>query len=87
VLQLVILVFLLSYFVSAIACEHRLSAITITEMFEDKKSDDPALAGFYEAMEKTNIENIANEMFVGLSGGSSDTISFDIESENESAED
>jgi hypothetical protein len=29
-------------------------AIT-TEMAEEKKSADPALAGFYEAMENTNV--------------------------------
>jgi hypothetical protein len=68
VLQLVILVFLLSCFVSAIACELWLSAVTITKMSEDKKSTDPALAGFYEAMERTNIEKITNEMLAGLSG-------------------
>jgi hypothetical protein len=27
-------------------------------MAEEKKVVDPALAGFYEAMEKTNIENL-----------------------------
>jgi hypothetical protein len=38
-------------------------------------------------MEKTNIEKITNEMLVGLSGDSSDSDSFDVESENEDAED
>jgi hypothetical protein len=56
-------------------------------MAEDKKSVDPALAGFYEAMERTNVEKITNEILAGLSGDSSDSESFDIESENESVED
>jgi hypothetical protein len=34
-------------------------------MVEEKKVVDPALAGFYEAMEKTNIEKITNEMLAG----------------------
>jgi hypothetical protein len=61
--------------------------VTITEMAEDKKSVDSALTGFYEAMERTNIEKISNEMLDGLSGDSSDNESFDVESENENAED
>jgi hypothetical protein len=73
--------------VSAIVFELRLSAVIITEMVEDKKSVDPALASFYESMERTNIEKIANEMLAGLSGDSSDSESFDVESENEDAED
>jgi hypothetical protein len=36
--------------VSAIILELRLSAVIITKMAEDKKSMDPTLAGFYEAM-------------------------------------
>jgi hypothetical protein len=36
-------------------------------MAKEKKIADPALAGFYEAMEKTNTEKIINEMLVGLS--------------------
>jgi hypothetical protein len=56
-------------------------------MPEDKKSMDPALAGFYEAKERTNFEKIAYEMLDGLSGDSSDSESFDVESENEDAED
>jgi hypothetical protein len=56
-------------------------------MTEEKKITDPALARFYEAMEKTNIEKITNEMLVGLSENSSDSESFDIESGNEEVED
>jgi hypothetical protein len=56
-------------------------------MAKDKKSVDPALAGFYEAMERTNIKKIIDEMLAGLSGDSSNSESFDVESENEDAED
>jgi hypothetical protein len=38
--------------------ELRLFASTNTEMAEDKRSEDPALAGFYEAMERTNVEKL-----------------------------
>jgi hypothetical protein len=67
--------------------ELRLSVAIITEMAEDKKSVDPVLAGFYEAMERTNIEKITDDMLAGLSRDSSDNESFDVESENEDAED
>jgi hypothetical protein len=56
-------------------------------MVEDKKIVDPTAAGFYEAMERTNVEKITNEMLVGLSGDSSHIYSFDVESGNEDAED
>jgi hypothetical protein len=56
-------------------------------MAEDKNSADPTLAGFYEAMETTNVEKITNKMLAGLFGDSSDSESFDVESENENAED
>jgi hypothetical protein len=55
-------------------------------MTEEKKVVDPALAGFYEAMEKTNTKKNANEMLAGLSEGSGDSESFDVESENEDAD-
>jgi hypothetical protein len=61
--------------------------VIITEMAEDKKSVDPALAGFYEAMERTNIEKITDEMLTRISRDSSDSESFDVESENEDTED
>jgi hypothetical protein len=63
-----------------ICCDHH-------QMAEDKKIVDPLAADFYEAMEKTNIEKITNEMLAGLSGDSSDSDSFDVESGNEDAED
>ena len=56
-------------------------------MVEEKKVVDPALAGFYEAMEKTNTEKTANEILAGLSEDSSDSESFDLESGNKDAED
>jgi hypothetical protein len=56
-------------------------------MAEEKKIIDPALAGFYESMEKTNMQKIAIEMLAGLSENSSDSESFDVESGNEDAED
>ena len=56
-------------------------------MAKDKETADPTLAGFYEAMEKTNVEKITDEMLAGLSGDSSDSDSFDVVSGNEDAED
>jgi hypothetical protein len=67
--------------------EIQIFAVIITEMAKDKKSVDPTLASFYEAMERTNVEKITDEMLAGLSGDSSDNESFDIESENEDAKD
>jgi hypothetical protein len=57
------------------------------KMSEEKKVVDPALAGFYEAMEKTNTEKITNEILAGLSEDSDDSENFDVESGNEDAED
>jgi hypothetical protein len=56
-------------------------------MAEEKKIVDPALAGFYEAVEKTNTKKITNEMLARLSEDSGDSESFDLESGNEGAED
>jgi hypothetical protein len=56
-------------------------------MADEKKIVDPALSGFYEAMEKTYMEKIANEMLAGISKNSSDSESFDVESGNEDAKD
>jgi hypothetical protein len=60
---------------------------TFVQMAEEKKITDPAFASFYEAMEKTNTEKIANETLAGLSGSSSSSESFDVESESEGIED
>jgi hypothetical protein len=57
------------------------------EMAEENKNVDSALVGFYEAMERTNIEKITNEILAGLSGDSSDSEDFDMESYNDDAED
>ena len=46
-------------------------------MAKEKKIVDPALAGFYEAIERTNVEKITDEMLDGLSGDSSDNESLD----------
>jgi hypothetical protein len=56
-------------------------------MAEEKKIADTTLAGFYEAMKKTNINKITNEMLAGLSEDSGDSESFDLESGNEGVED
>jgi hypothetical protein len=61
--------------------------VIIIEMAEDKKTVDPTPAGFYEAMEMSNVEKITNEMLAGLSGDSSNSDSFDVESGNEDVED
>jgi hypothetical protein len=66
--------------------ELRLSAVIITEM-ADKKSKDSTLTGFYEAMERTNVEKNTDEMLARLSRDSSNNESFDVESENEDAGD
>jgi hypothetical protein len=67
--------------------ELRLFVVINAEMAEEKKSVDPTLAGFYKAMERTDVEKIIDEMLAGLSGDSSDSESFDVESEYEDAED
>jgi hypothetical protein len=56
-------------------------------MADEKKVADPALAGFYETMKKTNTEKITNEMLADLSEDSDDSVNFDVESGNEDAED
>jgi hypothetical protein len=56
-------------------------------MAVEKKTIDLALSEFYEAMERTNAENIAHETLAGISKDSSDSEDFDAESENEDAED
>jgi hypothetical protein len=57
------------------------------KMFEEKKVVDPALAGFYEAIEKTNTEKITNKIMEDLSKDSDDSDDYDVESENEDAKD
>jgi hypothetical protein len=50
------------------------------DMGKDKRSEDPTLARFYEAMEKTNIEKITDEILAGLSQDSEDSEDFDVDS-------
>jgi hypothetical protein len=52
------LLFWLSDSVTAIALELQLFVSFNSEMDEEKKSVDPALAGFYEAMESTNLRKL-----------------------------
>jgi hypothetical protein len=54
---------------------------------EKKKFVDSALAGFYEAMEKTNTEKITNKILADLSKVSNNSDNFDVESGNDDAED
>jgi hypothetical protein len=56
-------------------------------MADEKKVTDPALDGFYEAMEKTNIEKITNEILADLSEDSDNSYDFDVESGDEDVED
>jgi hypothetical protein len=55
-------------------------------MVEGKRSED-LLAGFYEAMERTNAEKITNEILARLSEDSEDIEDFDVDSGNDDAED
>jgi hypothetical protein len=54
-------------------------------MAGEKKTIDPVLSEFYEAMERTNAEKIAHETLAGIPEDSSDSEGFDAESENEGA--
>jgi hypothetical protein len=56
-------------------------------MAKDKRSEDVALAEFYEAMVKTNVEKINNEILARLSEDSGDNGDFDVDSGNDDAED
>jgi hypothetical protein len=57
------------------------------KMSEKKKVVDPALAGFYEAMEKTNTKKITNEIMADLCEDSDDSDDYDVESGDEDSED
>jgi hypothetical protein len=56
-------------------------------MIEGKNSEDLALAGFYEAMEKSNATKIVDEILAGLSDDSEDSEDFDFDSDANDAED
>jgi hypothetical protein len=55
-------------------------------MAEGKKSEDLALAGFYEAMEKSKAAKIVDEILAGLSDGSKDSEDFDFGSDADDVE-
>jgi hypothetical protein len=59
----------------------------VKKMSEEKKIVDPALAGFYEAMEKTNTKKITNKIMANLSEDSDDSDDYDVESGDEDFED
>jgi hypothetical protein len=56
-------------------------------MAKNKRSEDAILVGFYEAMEKTNVEKITNEILAGLSEDLEDNEDFDVDSSVGDAED
>ena len=56
-------------------------------MAKDKRSKDPALAGFYEAIEMTSVEKITDEILPGLFEDSGDNDDFDIDSGNDDVKD
>ena len=70
-----------------ISLELQLFVSTKVEMAEDKRSEDPIVARFYEAMERTNVEKITDEILARLSEDSGDSEDFPIESDNDDAED
>jgi hypothetical protein len=56
-------------------------------MAKNKRSEDPTLGGFYEGMERTNVEKVTDEILAGLFEDSGDNEDFDVESDNDNAED
>jgi hypothetical protein len=79
-----------SFFLSHCNCIRFLALVPCfvrAEVAEDKRSEDPALARFYEAMERTNVEKIMNEILAELSEDSGDNENFDVDSGNDDAED
>jgi hypothetical protein len=56
-------------------------------LFEEKKTVDPYIAGFVESMAKTNTEKITKEILEGLSKDTGDSDSYDVESGDEDSED
>jgi hypothetical protein len=78
-----------SYFASTVSAnvfELRCFALIEVEMAKDKRSEDPALAGFNEAMETTNVERITDDILAGLSEDSRDNKDFDVDSGADDAE-
>jgi hypothetical protein len=56
-------------------------------MAEGNKSEDLALTGFYEAMEKSNAAKIGDEILAGLLDDYKDSEDFDFESDADNSED
>jgi hypothetical protein len=56
-------------------------------MAKDRRSEDPALTGFYEDMERTNTKKITSEILAGLSEDSEGSDDFDVDSGADDAED
>jgi hypothetical protein len=56
-------------------------------MAEDKRSEYPVLARFYEDMESTNTKKITSEILTGLSEDSMGSDDFDVDSGADDAED
>ena len=56
-------------------------------MAEDKRSEGPALAGFYEDIERTDTEKIISKILAGLSKYSKCSDDFDVDSSADDAED
>jgi hypothetical protein len=75
----------------ALSSFDRILSFDISTSFDlmagEKKTIDPTMSEFYEAMERTNEEKIAHETLVGIFEGSSDSEDFDVQSENEGVED
>jgi hypothetical protein len=57
------------------------------KLFEEKKTVNLYIAGFIESMAKTNTEKITKEILEGLSEGTRDSDSYDLESGDEDSED
>jgi hypothetical protein len=57
------------------------------ELFEEKKAMNPYIAGFIEAMAKSNTEKITKEILEGLSEDTGDSDSYDAESGGEDSKD
>jgi hypothetical protein len=53
--------------------------LVLARMAEGSKSDEFALAGFWKAMEKSNMANITNEILVVLLDNFEDSKDFDFE--------
>jgi hypothetical protein len=78
----------LNFLLSDFTCFASFGICSIFHQIDDeKKIVDPTLAGFYEAIEKTNTENITNEILADLSEDSDVSDDFDVESGDEDVED